>query len=258
MRCQDIINVLEQLASPSLSASWDNVGLLVGDNQQKIDSILLAIDITPEVLEEAIENNVDLIVTHHPMIFSPVKNITSGNFIGNTIMKLIQQKICVYAMHTNLDIAEGGVNDTLAKALDLEEISSLAHEEYEYVRKGKLKEPVNLIKFANSIKKRLGVNVLKIIGKEDRIISQVAVSSGAYSSIAEVVAAEGIDAVVTGDLKYHDALEISHLGLCAIDAGHFGTENIVLPVMQNYLLEKLGKDCNVLLSKKSEDIFKYI
>ena len=273
-KCSEIINYMEQYAPSRLSQSWDNTGLLIGDPQQQINKVLVALDATPEVIGEAIEKGVELIITHHPLIFKPISNIKKDNPLGDYIISLIKNNISLYSAHTNLDMAVGGVNDTLATVLQLEDIHVLqsqlseklnifnienSKEEYGFAKIGKLNESKNLASFAEVVKKLLGITRVKIVGDVNKIINSVVVTSGAYSSIAKVAKDRGADAIVTGDLKYHDAREIEDYGLCAIDAGHFATENIIVQVIIDYITNIITEqniNIKIFKSQKSKDVFK--
>lgn len=273
-KCSEIINYMEQLAPSRLSQDWDNTGLLLGDPQQHIKKVLVALDATPAVIDEAIEKGVQLIITHHPLIFKPISSIKNDNPLGDCMIKLIRNNISLYSAHTNLDMTVGGVNDTLAASLQLEDIHVLqslwseklklysienSNEEYGFAKIGKLNESKSLASFVEAIKKSLGINVVKVVGNVDKIINSVVVTSGAYSSIAKVAKDKGADVIVTGDLKYHDAREIEDYGLCAVDAGHFATENIIVQVIIDYITNIMIKqniNIEVIKAQKSKDVFK--
>jgi len=125
VKCKDIIRKMNEFADERLAEDWDNVGLLVGDLEQEIKTVLVALDAVPQVICEAIELKADLIITHHPLIFRAIKSVTKGNPLGDSIYQLIQNNIGLYCAHTNLDIAYGGTNDSLAQILELENISLL-------------------------------------------------------------------------------------------------------------------------------------
>ena len=137
IKCREIILHLEKLAPPNLAESWDNVGLIVGNYEQDVRNILVTLDVTPQVVHEAINKKIDLIISHHPMIFKPLKKITEDDVVGNMVYRLIQNNISVYAIHTNMDIVKGGLNDILASLLQLEELEVL-----EELKKTKMKKIV--------------------------------------------------------------------------------------------------------------------
>lgn len=363
--CSVIINAMEELAPARLTQNWDNTGLLLGDPGQHVSKVLVALDITPEVVEEAIIRRAELIITHHPVIFQPVRNLRKDKPIGQMLFKLIQNNISVYSAHTNLDMARGGVNDTLASLLKLENVQILqpleseklkkvvvfvpieyvgtvreamakagagfignysdcsfitkgvgtfkplegsnpfigetgeleqveecrietvvpesisgkviksmldahpyeevaydiysvenSYNTYGFARIGKLGQSTELGKFAEAVKNILGSMHVRMVGDANKKVENVVVSSGSYSSIVHIAREKGADVIVTGDLKYHDARDILDYGLSAVDAGHFSTENIIVPVIIKHISSKLNNlGIKVIKSEKSQDIF---
>lgn len=237
-RCNDVVKHMEEWAPGRFAEEWDNVGLQVGDMGQPVRKVLICLDLKPDVIDEALAEGADMIVSHHPLLYKSVRSITNNEFKGRIIYKLIQNGICYYCAHTNLDIACGGVNDELARLLGLMEVEVL---EEKPGRIGNLTEHTGLDVFALMVKKALGANHIRAIGSIDRTVKRVSVSSGSYDKTLPLALAMGADVIVSGDIRYHDALDILDAGLCAIDAGHFATENIILPVMVNYL-RKAGID----------------
>ena len=138
VKCSDIINIMEEYANPNLAEDWDNVGLMVGDENRTISKILVALDIDDKIIDEAIEKKCDMIITHHPFIFKGIKSIKASDTLGNRIIKLIKNNICVFSAHTNLDIAINGTSDTFAKLLNLEKISNLFEKDNSLVGLGRV------------------------------------------------------------------------------------------------------------------------
>ncbi len=261
--CSVIINAMEELAPARLTQNWDNTGLLLGDSGQHVSKVLVALDITPEVVEEAVTRSTELIITHHPVIFQPLRNIRKDKPVGQMLFKLIQNNISVYSAHTNLDMARGGVNDTLASILKLENVQILqpleSENTYGFARIGKLSETTELAVFAETLKSLLGSKHVRMVGDAKKKINSVVVSSGSYNSITNIAREKCADVIVTGDLKYHDARDILDCGLSAVDAGHFSTENIIVPVIIKHIFSKLNNmDIKVIKSEKSQDIFTVI
>lgn len=244
-KCLEIAKFLEEIAPKYLAEDWDNVGLIIGDFDKNIRHVLVCLDVTSAIVEYAEHNNVDLIVSHHPLIFEPMKNICRHNWKGNLIFRLIEKDICVYCAHTNLDYAKNGVNDHLAQILGLENIENLITKKtkdvfYGMGRTGTLSPSQGLIEFINHTKKLLKVKTIKLIGNIDREINKVAVFSGSFdNSLLNTLALnKDIDILVTGDIKYHSGIEITEMGICVIDAGHFATESIIIPKIEEYLKER--------------------
>ena len=263
-KCNTITNYMELLAPRRLSQNWDNTGLLLGDPEQQISKVLVVLDVTSEVVEEAIEQGAQLIITHHPIIFKPINKLLKDKPHSDLIFRLIKNNISVYSAHSNLDLAKGGVNDTLASVLGLKDVEVLqpvgCKEEFGFFRIGKLDEPIDVMEFAAVVKKQLGIEKLRLVGETNKKIRHIVVSAGSYSNIAHLASERGAEIIVTGDLKYHDAREIADYGLTGIDAGHFATENIIVPVVAKYIsgLNNLNMDIKVIKSEKSQDIFKVV
>lgn len=341
---KDLVMIMENNFPIFLAEKWDNVGLQLGDPEQSISRLMIALDLDSQVLEKALDLNADMIITHHPLIFKPLKNLDYSTPHHAMIRKLVRSDIAVYSAHTNLDSAQFGLNQYLAEKLGLEEIRPLfnaindelykivvfvpaLHMEavreamtragagnigrysdctfsargtgtfrpgekanpwqgqigeleaadefrletvayksivpgilsamkevhpYEEVafdlyrlenegivycpgRRGKLAVGTTLLEYAAFIKKVLGKDSVRIVGDPQRVIENVAVISGSGAGFIESCIRQGIDLLVTGDLKYHDAKDAETAGLALIDAGHQGTEQIVVPLLKDLL-----------------------
>lgn len=231
----DIESALYALAPKALAAEWDNVGLLAGSADREVRSVLVALDITEPVVEEAERMGADLIVSHHPVIFHPVKSITDRDPSGRLLIRLVRSGTGAVCMHTNLDAALGGVNDALASALGLQDAAPAA--EGGIARIGTLPEAMALPGFLARVKNALRPNGLRYVDG-GRPIRKVAAGGGACGDFLWEAAALGCDAFVTADLKYNHFLDAGVLGLTVIDAGHFPTEDVVCPMVVRYLREK--------------------
>lgn len=231
----DIESALYALAPKALAAEWDNVGLLAGSADREVRSVLVALDITEPVVEEAERMGADLIVSHHPVIFHPVKSITDRDPSGRLLIRLVRSGTGAVCMHTNLDAAQGGVNDALASALGLQDAAPVA--EGGIARIGTLPETMALPGFLARVKNALRLNGIRYVDG-GRPIRKVAAGGGACGDFLWEAAALGCDAFVTADLKYNHFLDAGVLGLTVIDAGHFPTEDVVCPMVVRYLREK--------------------
>lgn len=231
----DIESALYALAPKALAAEWDNVGLLAGSADREVRSVLVALDITEPVVEEAERMGADLIVSHHPVIFHPVKSITDRDPSGRLLIRLVRSGTGAVCMHTNLDAAQGGVNDALASALGLQDAAPAA--EGGIARIGTLPEAMALPGFLARVKNALRPNGLRYVDG-GRPIRKVAAGGGACGDFLWEAAALGCDAFVTADLKYNHFLDAGVLGLTVIDAVHFPTEDVVCPMVVRYLREK--------------------
>lgn len=224
---REVENFLYNWAPADLAADWDNVGLLVGDPDREVKKILTTLDITESVVEEAVQTGADLIVSHHPVMncaWHPVQTLRADDRQGRVLTKLVENHISAICMHTNLDAAEGGVNDVLAQKLGLLAPEYLTEEKIGRV--GTLKCEIPLVDFTRFVVKSLGCNGLRYTdcGKPVR---RVAVGGGACGDYIAQAIALGCDTFVTSDLRYHDFLDTKELNL--VDAGHFPTEQVIVP-----------------------------
>ena len=232
---REIESFLYGWAPRELAESWDNVGLLVGDPEATVERVLVALDITPQVAEEALERGCQLIVAHHPVMncaWHPVQTVRADDRQGRTLTALLRGGVAAICMHTNLDAAEGGVNDILAEKLGLTQPEMLTEEKIGRI--GTLKCEIPLVEFTHSVIELLGCNGLRYVDA-GRPVHRVAVGGGACGCYIPQAIAAGCDTFVTSDLKYNDFLDTEGLNL--IDAGHFPTENVVCPALRDRLAE---------------------
>ena len=343
IRCQSFLSALEQWAPLSYAEEWDNPGLQVGDRQKEIKKVMVALTPGEAAVDAAVKAGVDLLLTHHPLIFKPVKQITTDTATGRSLLKLMAHQINLYCAHTNLDIAAGGVNDVLAAALQLQDVKLLAditqeicykvvvyvpvgYEEivrqamcqagagcignyssctfqargtgtflpgektdpflgqagrmeyadeyrletivpqkvlpavitameaahpYEEVaydvfrlenggpkrgigRIGQLAQPVSMAQFLEHVGQQLGCEHLTYQGDLERTVQKVALCGGSGVSYLNAARKAGADVYVTGDMKYHDGQAASELGMCVVDAGHFGTERLITQTLADF------------------------
>lgn len=228
VKCEEIILCLEKLAPKELAEEWDNIGLLVGDEEDTISRVLICLDVTMASINEAVAKKAELIITHHPVIFDEIKRLSKQEFKSKQIYELIQNGINVYSAHTNLDYADPGVNTCLASSLGIHDAVMMGKGPGKC---GMLAQKMNLEEFTRHVKKSLQVPFLRVVGNATSDIQKVAVFSGSFDGDLEAVVESGANVLVTGDLKYHTAMDAQEAGLCIIDAGHFSTEKIVLPYL---------------------------
>lgn len=255
-----LINVNEDinlLASEKIAEKWDNVGILIGDENQIIKNILICLDVTSDVVEEAISKNVDLIIAHHPLIFSPIKKLNFKDFKSNIIKNLIKNDISVIAAHTNLDSAKLGLNDYMAKLLSLVDINVLIpnkiNEEEGLGRVGKLKKSMNIEDFIVYVKEKFNLNYAKLISSNNREISTVAILGGSGGNFIYDI--PKVDIYLTGDVKYHEAIDAIEMKQNVLDIGHF-SEKVSKQLLLEYFKEKIEyKDINIMLSNVEKEPF---
>ena len=317
MKLSEIISRLEEKFPRQNAESWDNVGLLIGNRENEIKKIQISLDVTMRVIENAVENNVDLIISHHPFIFSPIKDINNDSIIGRKILKLIENKIAVYSLHTNLDSTMLGLNDLAGEKLGfvsgkiidpvkenfyrgefysdnrekaeeelqkenisfktefhreetkfifvhkkekvysvLEKLNrkSLIQGEYfifelenKYIESGigrvySLDKKENLLDVIKDIKEKLNLENAVISGYdiEKAVIKKIAVVNGAGSSYWKKAKRMGADLLITGDLKYHEALDAKEEGMYILDVGHYESEHFFNILIEKILAELSG------------------
>ena len=260
---KEIYRYLDEKAPFNSQLGFDNAGFLVGYGEKQVNCILVALDITEEVAKEAAELQADLIVSHHPVIWDAPKSITDETILGRKLLTLTTHDVAAICAHTNLDAAKGGVNDCLASALGLQDTQLLKvygtyadGTPFGIEQVGTVSgEPRSLVEFAAEVKAILHSNGVRYVDA-GRPVHKVAVGGGSCSSSLKDVFAAGCDTFVTADVKYDSFLDAKALGLNLIDAGHYPTENLVCPVLVDWL--KTGfPEAEVLLSKHKE-VFNYL
>lgn len=258
----EVYNLLQKKAPFELQMDFDNSGFLVGRAEHHINRILVALDITEPVIEEAINCGAQLIVAHHPVIWGGAKSVTDQTPTGRKLLLMAEHGIAAICAHTNLDAVEDGVNDALAMKLGLADVGQL-HQDgvddqgrpYGIGRIGTVPEQ-SLYDFALSVKELLGSNGIRLVdgGKPVRT---VAVGGGSCSNMLRDAIAQGCDTFVTADVKYDGFLDAKALGINLIDAGHYPTENVVCPVLQSWLQDAFP-DVDVLVSACHKEVFSYL
>lgn len=260
MRCDELIKQLEQLAPVSCACDWDNVGLLAGRSDKEIKKVFLALDATDEVVEEAISWGADMLITHHPLIFKPLKKINDTEFIGRRVLSLLRNDISYYAMHTNFDSAPGCMADAAAQKLELTETKVLQQEgmleeiPYGIGKIGYLKEKLTIRELADLVKERFDLPFLTIYGEHapGETIDFIGISPGSGESMIKSALNAGVQVLVTGDIGHHSGIDAAANHLAVIDAGHYGLEYLFLDFMEDYLRREAGE---MLTIKKAEVVF---
>ncbi|TYQ15560.1 UNVERIFIED_CONTAM: dinuclear metal center YbgI/SA1388 family protein [Acetivibrio alkalicellulosi] len=364
IRFKDIIKFMEIYAPSNLAEDYDNVGLIIGGRDNEIKRIMVCLDVTTKVVDKAVEKSINLIISHHPLIFKGLKRINEDDIKGEIIHKLIKNNIGVYCAHTNLDVADGGINEYLAKTLELSDIKNLknykteslykvvvfvpeesvdlvrqsmsskgagwignysdctfmtkgtgtfnplegsnpyigskhklehveeirletivpknklngvinamikAHpyeevaydvyqlnmdgKSYGFGKIGMLKEPISFHDFIKSVKEKLDIKNLRVIGRVEKDIEKVAVFCGSYDEGLNHMVKSKADILVTGDVKYHNAMDMVQMEMCVIDAGHFNTEKIVVPMLVDVLSKEFSQ-IDIMSNNVEEDPFK--
>lgn len=238
MKCKEITEIIEQKYPKSAALGFDNVGLQAGRSDQEIRKIYLALDATDQVIAAAIECGADMLVTHHPLIFSPLKSVTDEEFVGRRILELISHDISYYAMHTNYDVlgmaALAGEKFGLSEMEVLDITAEINGTAEGIGRIGMLKEAMTLRECCAYVKTCLGIDSVKVFGNLDQRIERLAVSPGSGKSAVAPAIEKNADVLVTGDIGHHDGLDAVEQGMCIIDAGHYGTEYMFMEDMKQF------------------------
>lgn len=250
MTCvRDVFEELCLIAPLELQMEFDNAGFQIGHADREVHRILLALDATDEVAKEAKECCAELIVTHHPLIFSPLKAVSDQDPVNRRVLFLAENGIALICMHTNLDIAEGGVNDVLIRLLGAEPEGSLDAEGCGRI--GHLTQPMPLEAFLTLCKERLGVPAVRYCPAKKTVYKIAAMGGSGAGSLEDAVRL-GCDTYVTADIKYHQFQRASELGLNLIDADHFYTENPIIQALASRLSERFP-DLDIIISKSHGD-----
>lgn len=267
----DIIKLLEDIAPSRFAEEWDNVGLQLGKKDWPVRTVWVALDPLPEVVTAACREKVDLLITHHPLIFRPLRSLDFDTPLGAVCQRAIENRLGILSAHTNLDAAADGINDVLASKIGLKNVKVLGDEISDEVnpllpvrsglglgRIGELEDPLAFGAFAISVKEKLGLSHAKVTGPLDLIVSKAAVCSGSGSGLLGHFFSSDAQAYVSGDLRYHDARDAEAQNLGLIDIGHFASEQIILEVLTEQLQvrsTKAGMDVTIKVCRLEKDPF---
>ena len=222
----DVVKEIEKIAKPQYAYEWDNCGLLVGDDKTEVKNILITLDVTKEVVFEAIEKRCNMIISHHPLIFKAVKRLTTDTYEGEIVSLLYKNDIALYCAHTSLDVAWNGVNDALCNVLELNNVSivnpiHVEDEDVSCIRCGELNVALNKKELLNYVKEKTAATDL-FYSLEDKEYKTVAICTGAGEEYA--FETKEADVFITGEVKYHTALELKRQNISFVAAGHYYTE----------------------------------
>jgi dinuclear metal center YbgI/SA1388 family protein len=254
---QQFLDILEEIAPAALAADWDNVGLLVGSPQSRVSSVLIALDPTLALVAEAQELAAQLIITHHPAIFQPLKRLRTDQVGGSFLAAALRAGISVIACHTNFDAACGGVSDALADALGLIDAVPLAGDKTDagcgMGRIGTLPEPLAAEDFLARLRAVLPMPFLLEAGPRPAAVVKVAVCGGSCADLAELALAAGADVLLTSEIKHHVACWAEDAGFWLLDGSHFATENQAMRCLQQQLAKRVrqaGLDVRIHLAEQ--------
>jgi GTP cyclohydrolase I len=230
----EIVEIADRLYPFELSEKWDNCGIQVGDGSRIVRSIAVSLNATPETVAFARQHDCELLITHHPLILDPIKNIDTETLVGKTILSAAKLDIGILALHTNLDAARGGLNDRVAAILGLHDVK--VPMPAMCARLGRLPAPTSLTETAELVMRRFELPDVRLItGNRDRVVSSVFCASGSGMGYLKDAIRCGADLMITGDVRYHAAIEALEAGISVLDAGHFGLEKVAVPLLAEAL-----------------------
>lgn len=258
----DIAKEIEKFAPKWLKEDYDNVGLMVGDQNKDVKKVLLALDCTKSIIDEAIMYNSDLIITHHPLIFKKPSNIVKGDLLGDKIIELIKRDITLYSCHTNLDSAQNGINETIVNMLGfktnriIDPCQSKEAIDAGIGRIVELESEILLDDLIKLVKEKLDVKNMRVVRGKSKI-KTLAIINGSGQDLFYKAKDLGADCIITGDTTYHFASDFKEMNISVIDAGHFATEFLVFLKTLEFLKKKFN-DVEFVISKKSQDPYEFV
>lgn len=277
----ELVQVMERLAPRCLAETWDNPGLHVGSPEWPAKLIWVALDPTQGLIQQAVDNHVNLVITHHPLIFRPLYSVDPGTQPGRIIELALKNQVALLCAHTNLDSARGGVNDMLAEKVGLrsfEVLKPVENPRYREVvydlypahghsgmeglgRIGNLPEPISFESFVNRIKREFALSVVKTAGNPVQDIRRIAVCGGSGRSLIGDFLRSDADVLISGDMGYHDGQQVVDVGKGLIDIGHFSSEHVMVEGLARQLstcLASKGHDVAVVPFSGEKDCFRYM
>jgi dinuclear metal center YbgI/SA1388 family protein len=262
VRVGDVQRWMEELAPLRLAEQWDNVGLQIGEQAAPVSQVLVCLGVNQAVVDQALQADVQLVVAHHPLIFTPLRTLRADDAHESLIMRIVRERLSVYVAHTNLDATPGGLGDWAAQACGLDSGQPLVPLDRQvpgagYGRVGKLRDPVDFERLTGALCQKLGVGRVRVSGAPPPCVERMAVVNGSGASYLAQAKAAGVDVYVTGDMKHHDAVYAEALGLCVLDPGHFATERMVAPQLAKYLEERArteGQACKFHVAHEADPV----
>ena len=261
-KVKEIGAFLEAFAPVQLAEDWDNVGLLVGDNEAEVAKVMTCLTITPDSAREAIEGGVGMIVAHHPLPFHSFKRVTTDNTPGRLLWQLIQAGIAIYSPHTAFDSAAAGINQRLAEGLGLADTVPLAPLPDEpgglgAGRRGRFSEPKSLLDFVAQVKNFLQIESLQVVGQADSQIQFPAVACGSAGQFLATAKQSGCDALVTGETNFHTCLEAEAGGIALVLPGHYASERFAVEALADVLSAEFAS-LEIWASNREKDPLRWV
>lgn len=256
-----VCQTLSSMAPLRLAEDWDNVGLLIGDRKQSIKKAMTCLTVTPNVVEEAVADDADLVITHHPLPFKPLGRLTADSIPGSMLLKLIGNGISLYSAHTAFDSASQGINQHWATMLGLTDVETLLPTESDLEneaplegtgRLGRLAAPETLASLATRASDLVGAPSPRIVGQQDQSVSKVALACGSGGSFLSAANRRGCDVMLTGEATFHTCLEAESLGIGLILLGHYWSERFAMERMADDLQQEIA-ELTVWASRSEHD-----
>nr|WP_314279024.1 Nif3-like dinuclear metal center hexameric protein [uncultured Peptostreptococcus sp.] len=267
MKLRRLLEKIREEYPEEIQYSWDNSSLNLGDLDQEIRKVMLSLEINDRTVDEAIDKGVDLIISHHPFLFSKINKIDTDSTKGRLIYKMIRNNISGYCMHTSYDLANKGLNDYFFDLLgvsdrDILEIDSslesyMDGQEYGLGRVGYLEKSIKIADLIDILKNTLNIKHARYVGNTDLKVTKVAVVTGSGAEYYELAKKKGCDLLITGDLKYHQAMDALDLGMSILDLGHYGTEHIFSDSIYKYI-KSIVDDAEIIISEANVDPFIFV
>ncbi|GHU61781.1 GTP cyclohydrolase 1 type 2 [Clostridia bacterium] len=265
MKLKEILDILENFSPLHLACSWDNPGLLYGNLNKDIQSVYLCLDITNRILEDAREKGVDLILSHHPLIFSPLSTLDGRHLGSSKVCQLVQADIAAYSIHTNFDVVPDGMGKIAAEVLGLaiekplEKLGEFQNKAYgigvighfysEESQNNIEEVPLSIV--LDRVKKRFELEQLIYYGSLQKSIQKIALSPGSGKGMSKMAWEMGADVLISGDITHHEAIDALDMGLAVIDAGHYGIEYLFVYFFQNFLQKHFGEHLEIFCESKT-------
>lgn len=265
MNIKNFLSKFDEYVPSKLALSFDNVGLLVGDELSNINGIYICLDINEEIIDYVIDRKINTIIAHHPIIFKPIKSITNVDSVGRKLMKCIKNNINVIAYHTNLDAVDSGMNDILVNILDFKcsHIDILNMNDIDSKsgigRVLYLEEEENVVHIVEKVKSIFNLDKIRFVGTGNESIRTICVINGSGNSMVKDCFGKGIDLVITGDITYHTAFDALENGVSIIDMGHFNSENIIyMEAMKRFIKNYISGDIYIHYDTLLKDVYKFL
>lgn len=218
----DIVEIANRLFPFEIAEPWDNCGIQIGDPTRRVNSIAFSLDATPQTVKFAADSSCELLVTHHPVLLEPFRNIVADSLFGRTLLDAARKGVDILSLHTNLDAAAGGLNDQLTDKLGLQNVTTSVSAQC--ARVGRLPIATTVFGLAHKIAKDLEISHVRVISEKDGEVRKLFLAAGSGMSYLGEALRQNADVMVTGDVRYHAAREALEMGMPVIDAGHYGLE----------------------------------